>query len=102
MLGNDVVIADAQVAEVYFQCLQKEKIKKLFLTLVHLSLLSAFASRVDAWIYMLWLLVICLLTIIHMVAICKKYPFITKVLYLSKDRWWRGPCQTQSYKISSL
>lgn len=23
MLGNDVVIADAQVAEVYFQCLQK-------------------------------------------------------------------------------
>lgn len=25
MLGNDVVITDAQVAEVYFQCLQKEK-----------------------------------------------------------------------------
>ena len=101
MLGNDVVITDAQVAEVYFQCLQKEK-KRLFLTLVHLSLLSAFASRVDAWIYMPLLPVVCLLTIIHMVAICKKYPFITKVLYLSKDRWWRGPCQTQSYKISSL
>lgn len=28
MLGNDVVITDAQVAEVYFQCLQKEKKKK--------------------------------------------------------------------------
>lgn len=44
MLGNDVVITDAQVAEVYFQCLQKEKNIR-FLTLVHLSLLSAFASR---------------------------------------------------------
>lgn len=75
-----------------------------FLTQVHLSLLSAFASRVDAWIYLPCLLVVCLLTSIHMVAICKKYPFITKVLYLSKDGWWRlwGPCQTQSYKISSL
>jgi len=46
VLGNDVVIADAQVAEVYFQCLHKLK-NILFLTLVHLSLLSAFASRVD-------------------------------------------------------
>lgn len=36
-----------------------------FLTLVHLSLLSAFG--VDAWIFIPCLLVVCLLTIIHMV-----------------------------------
>lgn len=34
----------------------------------------------------------CLLAYHHpygLMAICKKYPFITKVLYLSKDKWWR-------------
>lgn len=34
----------------------------------------------------------CLLAYHHpygLMAICKKYPFITKVLYLSNDRWWR-------------
>lgn len=70
--------------------IRSSKLKNLwFLTLVHLSLLSAFASRVD----LSAMSARCLLAYHHpygLMAICKKFPFITKVLYLSKDRWWRG------------
>lgn len=96
MLGDDVVIADAQVAEVYFQCLQKlgvqiETQKSLISDTGAFEFAKRFCvkgGRVD----LSAMSACCLLAYLHpygLMAICKKYPFITKVLYLSKDRWWR-------------
>ena len=98
MLGNDVVIADAKVAEVYFQCLQKWKLGVPIST--QKSMISdtgafEFAKRFcvkGGRVDLSAMSARCLLAYHHpygLMAICKKYPFITKVLYLSKDRCWR-------------
>lgn len=86
MLGNDVVIADAQVAEVYFQCLQPISTQKYLISdtgaFEFAKRFCVKGGRVD---------------LSAMSARCL-------LAYQHPYGWWRlwGPCQTQSYKISSL
>jgi len=84
VLGDDVVIADAQVAEVYFQCLQPISTQK---SLISDTGAFEFAKRFcvkGGRVDLSAMSARCLLAYHHpygLMAICKKYPFITKVLY---------------------